>query len=343
MENFNKQIGTKLRTIRRSKKISARQLGKLLNLSEDMIYRIERSERPLHQKYRKDLQEILGIDIFEIDSNSEILKSELQLLKKVLISYNLTLYELNYIKAYLQARYFNDTIQEEKVNKMYGTSKTKGNIDIVLKFCINCFDMMLKEKDLYHITKDNLHDIINSLNASELVNDCAIPIYNASTFFPYLENIYKNIPTNYYLLPENLANDKNTYIGISITNFILEVETPKYKPLDTIILRLDNKLNNGADILISTKKGMYIKSIIINNNVITLSNPSEIKPNFQTYQLKDFMKMLNSHEIIIVGTVINIVDNNFFAYNYATHKNNLIVPFIDLENKSYSPNIEKSK
>lgn len=341
MEDFNKQIGSKLRAIRRSKKISARQLGKSLNLSEDMIYRIERSERPLNQKYRKDLQEILGIDIFEIDSNSEFLNSELQLLKKVLISYNLTLYELNYIKAFLQARYFNDTIQEEKVNKMYGSNKTKGNIDIVLKFCIDSFDMMLKEKDLYHITKNNLHDIIDSLNASELINDYAIPIYNASTFFPYLDNVYKNIPIDYYLLPKNLANDKNTYIGISITNFILEVETPKYKPLDIIILKLDNKLNNGADILLSTKEGISIKSIIINNDVITLSNPSEINPNFKTYQLKDFMKMVNSHDVIIVGTVINIVDNNFFAYNYSTHKNNLILPFIDLENKSSSPNIEK--
>lgn len=341
MEDFNKQIGSKLRAIRRSKKISARQLGKSLNLSEDMIYRIERSERPLNQKYRKNLQEILGIDIFEIDSNSEFLNSELQLLKKVLISYNLTLYELNYIKAFLQARYFNDTIQEEKVNKMYGSSKTKGNIDIVLKFCIDSFDMMLKEKDLYHITKNNLHGIINSLNASELINDYAIPIYNASTFFPYLDNVYKNIPIDYYLLPKNLANDKNTYIGISITNFILEVETPKYKPLDIIILKLDNKLNNGADILLSTKEGISIKSIIINNDVITLSNPSEINPNFKTYQLKDFMKMVNSHDVIIVGTVINIVDNNFFAYNYSTHKNNLILPFIDLENKSSSPNIEK--
>ncbi len=341
MEGFNKQIGSKLRAIRRSKKISARQLGKSLNLSEDMIYRIERSERPLNQKYRKDLQEILGIDIFEIDSNSEFLNSELQLLKKVLISYNLTLYELNYIKAFLQARYFNDTIQEEKVNKMYGSSKTKGNIDIVLKFCIDSFDMMLKEKDLYHITKNNLHDIIDSLNASELINDYAIPIYNASTFFPYLDNVYKNIPIDYYLLPKNLANDKNTYIGISITNFILEVETPKYKPLDIIILKLDNKLNNGADILLSTKEGISIKSIIINNDVITLSNPSEINPNFKTYQLKDFMKMVNSHDVIIVGTVINIVDNNFFAYNYSAHKNNLILPFIDLENKSSSPNIEK--
>lgn len=341
MEDFNKQIGSKLRAIRRSKKISARQLGKSLNLSEDMIYRIERSERPLNQKYRKNLQEILGIDIFEIDSNSEFLNSELQLLKKVLISYNLTLYELNYIKAFLQARYFNDTIQEEKVNKMYGSSKTKGNIDIVLKFCIDSFDMMLKEKDLYHITKNNLHDIIDSLNASELINDYAIPIYNASTFFPYLDNVYKNIPIDYYLLPKNLANDKNTYIGISITNFILEVETPKYKPLDIIILKLDNKLNNGADILLSTKEGISIKSIIINNDVITLSNPSEINPNFKTYQLKDFMKMVNSHDVIIVGTVINIVDNNFFAYNYSAHKNNLILPFIDLENKSSSPNIEK--
>lgn len=341
MEDFNKQIGSKLRAIRRSKKILARQLGKSLNLSEDMIYRIERSERPLNQKYRKNLQEILGIDIFEIDSNSEFLNSELQLLKKVLISYNLTLYELNYIKAFLQARYFNDTIQEEKVNKMYGSSKTKGNIDIVLKFCIDSFDMMLKEKDLYHITKNNLHGIINSLNASELINDYAIPIYNASTFFPYLDNVYKNIPIDYYLLPKNLANDKNTYIGISITNFILEVETPKYKPLDIIILKLDNKLNNGADILLSTKEGISIKSIIINNDVITLSNPSEINPNFKTYQLKDFMKMVNSHDVIIVGTVINIVDNNFFAYNYSTHKNNLILPFIDLENKSSSPNIEK--
>jgi len=53
------------------------------------------------------------------------------------------------------------------------------------------------------------------------------------------------------------------------------------------------------------------------------------------------MKMVNSHDVIIVGTVINIVDNNFFAYNYSTHKNNLILPFIDLENKSSSPNIEK--
>ena len=166
MENFNKKIGLKLRATRRSKKISAKQLGKLLNLSEDMIYKIERSERPLQQKYRKDLQEILGTDIFENDFDNGLLNVELQLLKKVLISYNLTPYELNYIKTCLQAHYFNDTIQGEKVNKMYGASKPKGNIDIVLEFCIESFDMMLKKKDLYHITKDNLHDIIDSLNSS---------------------------------------------------------------------------------------------------------------------------------------------------------------------------------
>lgn len=343
MENFNKKIGLKLRATRRSKKISAKQLGKLLNLSEDMIYKIERSERPLQQKYRNDLQEILGTDIFENDFDNGLLNCELQLLKKELISYNLTPYELNYIKTCLQAHYFNDTIQREKVNKMYGASKPKGNIDIVLEFCIESFDMMLKEKDLYHITKDTLHDIIDSLNASELVNDCAIPVYSASTFFPYLDNIYKNIPTDYYLLPKNLVNDKNIYIGISITKFILEVETPKYKPLDIIILRLDNKLNNGADILIATKERMSIKNIIINNDVVTLSNPSEINPNPQTYQLKDFLEMVNCYKIIIVGTIINIIDNKFFAYDYSTHQNSLILPFIDLENKATSLNIKKSK
>lgn len=317
-------LGSKLRKARKNKNITAKKLGKELGLSEDMICKIERGERNINVKYREQLKKILDIDIFENTTYPALLMANIDFFKDTLISYNLTKYELDYVKLSLKTYYCNDINRKiylnDKLSKMYGYSKPKGNIDIVVSTAKSFLNSMISEKKLYNVEKSELENIINSLNSTELVNPNVIPVYNASTFFPYVDNIYRNCSTGYYFLPDNLANDEYEYIALTVTEFILETKNSKYKPLDTVILRLGRELKNGSDILISNKNGMFIKNIRIENNIIILSNTSELNPNPQEYKLKDFEELLNSFDTNIVGTIVDVCINKFFAYNYSTHQ-----------------------
>ncbi len=317
-------LGLKLRKARKNKNITAKNLGKELGLSEDMISKMERGKRNINIKYREQLKKILDIDIFENTTYPPLLMADIDFFKDTLISYNLTKYELEYVKLSLKTYYCNDTHKkvylEDKLSKMYGYGKPKGNIDIVVSTAKSFLNSMLSEKRLYNLEKSELDNILNSLNSTELVNPNVIPIYNASTFFPYVDNIYKNCSTGHYFLPDNLANDKYEYIALTVTEFILETKNPKYKPLDTVILRLGKELNNGSDILIFNKNGMFIKNLKIHNNIIILSNPSELNPNPKKYEFKNFEALLSSFQINIVGTIIDVCIDKNFAYNYLTHQ-----------------------
>lgn len=323
--NEFKDIGTRLRQARKNKKITAKQLGKMLGLSEDMICKIERGEKNLQPKYRGQLNKILDIDVFEHYSNNNALISMFNSLKKILIFYNLTNYELEYVKLSLEVYYGiddNKTIEEkkDKLYKMYGYGKPKGDIDNVVYTAISFLNQVLSNKKIYKLEKRDLYNIINSLSATELINSNVIPVYNASTFFPYLDNIHKNITTDYYFLHKDLANDKYEYIGLKVTEFILETKTSKYKPFDIIVLRLDKELHNGTDILISHKKGMFIKNLRIEGNMVILSNPSELNPEPKKCELEKFKKMINSFEINIVGTIVDIFVSKKSSYDFEEYK-----------------------
>lgn len=337
-------LGLKLRKARKDKNITAKNLGKELGLSEDMICKIERGERNINIKYREQLKKILDIDIFENTTYPPLLMANIDFFKNTLISYNLTKYELEYVKLSLKTYYCNDFHKKEslkdELSKMYGYGKPKGNIDMVVSTAKSFFNNMLSEKKLYNLKINELENIVNSLNSTELVNANVIPVYNASTFFPYVDNIYKNCSTGHYFLPNNLANDKYEYIALTVTEFILETKNPKYKPLDTVILRLGKELNNGSDILISNKNGMFIKNLKINNNIIILSNPSELNPNPKKYELKNFEALLSSFEINIVGTIVDICVDKNFAYDYLTQQYYFPFQLSNIEVANLNKNIE---
>ena len=322
MDNFEK-IGDKLRKTRKNVGMTAKELGNKIGLSEDMVCKIERGEKKLQPKYRNKLYNIFGTDIFDNLSDNTILMSEINSLKHILISYNLTDYELKYIKLKLEQHYcpLNNKIYiEDELSKMKFYMEKKPDINNVLKTAISFLDFMLQDKSFYQITEADLHTIISSLNSTELVNSNIIPVYNSSTFFPYIDNIYRNYTTDYYYLPKSLANDKYDYIGLQVSNFILETATPKYKPLDIIILRISTELYNGSDILLANKQGMFIKNLKIEKDNIFLSNPCELNPCIQKYNLVKFKEMINSFELTLVGTIVEISVSEKSSYDYATHK-----------------------
>ena len=250
----------------------------------------------------------------------------------------MTKYELEYVKLSLELYYCTDynkiAYKEEKLSKMYGYNKQKENIDNVVTYAKSFFDDILTKEKIYNIRKDDLYDIIESLNATELVNDNLIPVYNASTFFPYINNIQQNHAISYHFLPKNLVSDKYEYIGLQVTEFILETKTPKYKPLDIIVLRISEEFQNGTDVLVEYKGALYIKNLYIYNETFTLTNPSELNPSPQKYKLEDypqFSKESECFKLRIVGTIIDVFDSGQMSYNYLTH--NYYFPIPNLKNQ----------
>ncbi len=62
-DNFLKEMGNKIKTVRKEKKITLRELGKLCGLDFGSISRIENGEKDSHVLTLKNIAEKLNVDL----------------------------------------------------------------------------------------------------------------------------------------------------------------------------------------------------------------------------------------------------------------------------------------
>lgn len=279
-------IGENIQKYRKELGWSQEELAGKLGVSVSTVGMIETDKRNVKDTMKLQLCSLFNISISELMGMNEFNFSKL----KNSIIFVFLQYKTDE-KIFLEVKKeINEIIEKQQYwefKKLNIKRETKDIIKSILQFansiCLSNLSMyegnniIEKEDKFIKENKENITQIINSIEYNELKLNSFLPVISQYTLY------HKSETT----ILKNPFEEDDKFIAIKIEN---EKMNPKYEKSNIVIVQKSNILTNGQDVCFKNKTIYDIGRIYIDNNIVAIKYFNTTY-DIQFFELQEFKKM----------------------------------------------------